>query len=179
MACFARHTAANGVTPAGEARRCGRHQPLRTESGLGFSDRICNGDKGMGSEIFSSPRRLQSKLDNRTAFDMSVSPQVLDIRGSSSWHDRDLLETASTNEASSMRCRQSTWGRGAQQGQGRRGRAKGPKCLVWFGRPAGKEATPLARPDRAQGLYVFAGVQSKAETKAPSHAGRARYVHVR
>lgn len=35
--------------------------PLRTESGLGFSDPICNGDKGMGIEIFSSSRGLQSE----------------------------------------------------------------------------------------------------------------------
>lgn len=87
--------------------------PLRTESGLGFSDPICNGDKGMGIEIFSSSRGLQSKLDNRMAFDLSVSPQVLSIKGSSSWHDKHLLGTVS-NGASSMRCRQLS--RGAQQG---------------------------------------------------------------
>lgn len=138
--------------------------------------------RGWGVRYFRHQEGFsQSRADDRTAFDLSVSPQVLGINGSSSWHDKHLLETASYNGASSMHCRQSSWGRWGTAG-GKAGEAgrKGPKCLVWIGRPAG-EKKPLRLPGRAEhrGLYVCTGVQFKAETKAPSHAGRSRYVHVR
>lgn len=144
----------------------GASSPLGTESGLGFSDLICNGVKGVGTEIFSSSKCFSQSWTTR-ASTLSVSPQVPSIKGSSSWCDKDLLET--TNPQRGEQCALPAVNLGASgTAGGFAGEARPRVQNVWFGLDVLQEKKPLRLPDRAEapGWYVL-GCIPKLRRKPP------------
>lgn len=132
--------------------------------------------QGRGVDVISSSDRASVNAGQPHALTMAVLPRYQ--CSSSSWCDKGLLETATRR--ANMHCRQSTRHRGWRPG-GKCGRGWARVQNVWFGLDVLQEeatCTPPARPDRDHRGGVL-GCNAKAETKAPSHAGTARYVHVR
>lgn len=129
--------------------------------------------QGRGVDVISSSDRASVSAGQPHTLTMSVLPRYQG--SSSSWCDQGLLETATRQ--TNMHCRQSTRDRGGRVRE-KCGRGWAGVQNVWFGLDVLQQeatCTPLARPDRDHRGGVL-GCNSKAETKAPSHAGTARYV---